>query len=109
MRNPEKMMAILDAMRQAPNGETVIAPARFWLGKEQQKEQHHAALLVDAGLATWKGPGETILRITLDGHRVMEKLEQDARRRTKLCELLRGGRTVIEAIATVMKGIELAT
>ena len=31
MRNAEKMLAILDPIRRAPNGEAVIAPGRFGL------------------------------------------------------------------------------
>ena len=39
MRKPEKMLALLEAMRKTPNGQTVIAPGRFGLSKEQQEEQ----------------------------------------------------------------------
>ena len=39
MRKPEKMLALLEAMRKMPNGQTVIAPGRFGLSKEQQEEQ----------------------------------------------------------------------
>ena len=109
MRNPEKMLALLEAMRKTPNGQTVIAPGRFGPSEEQQEEQHHAALLVDAGLAEWTGEGKTILRITYDGHGLIEKLEQDARWRTKFCDLLKSGKPVIDAIATLMTVIGLAT
>ena len=109
MRKPEKMLALLEAMRKTPNGQTVIAPGRFGLSEEQQEEQHHAALLVDAGLAEWTGDGKTILRITYDGHGLIEKLEQDVRWHTKFCDLLKSGKSVIDAMATVMTAIELAT
>ena len=38
MRNAEKMLAILDAIRTAPNGEAIIAPGRFGLSKEQRPQ-----------------------------------------------------------------------
>ena len=109
MRNPEKLLTLLDAMRIAPNGQTIIAPGRFGSSEEQQEQQHHAALLVDAKLAQWTGPGQTILRITHGGYELLEKLEQDAKWRTKFCKLLKSGKTVSDVAATVMKAIELAT
>ena len=107
MRNPEKMVTLLETMRAAPGGQTVIAPGRFGLSEDKQEEQQQAALLADAGLAQWTGPGKTILRITFHGHEFIEKLERDRTLRAKFVKLLHDGKPIIEAVATVTSAIGL--
>ena len=103
MRNPGKMLALLEEMRTTPSGQRIVAPGRFGLSEEEQEEQHHASLLVDAGLADWTGPGQTILRITNEGHELMEALERGPEWREKLYGLLRGGKILAEAVETVVR------
>ena len=109
MRNPGKMLALLEETRTTPGGQRIIAPGRFGLSEEKQEEQHHASLLVDAGLADWTGPGQTILRITNDGHALMEALERGPEWREKLFGLLKEGKRLAEAAETVMRLASSAT
>ena len=97
------MLALLEEMRTRPDGQRITVPGRYGLSEEKQEERQHARLLVDAGLAEWTSPKEAILRITNDGHTLMEALERGPQWREKLFGLLKGGMMLAQAVETVLK------
>ena len=54
MRGPEMMIAILNEMKDQPDGRLLIGPSVYAMPEQTRKRRHDVELLQDAGLACWE-------------------------------------------------------
>ena len=93
MRNADFMIEILNEMNNTVDGQILFVQT-LGMSEIEREHRHHAELLDDAGLATWKS--ESMLRITNKGYDFLNAIGQDKRYIESFKTLLAQGKSLLE-------------
>ncbi len=100
MRNIDTMIELLKEMGAAVDGQIAIFKT-VDMSESEMARNHHAELLIDAGLATWQS--ESMIRITNSGYDFLNAINQDPSKYISKCkELISQGKELLEVVKTVM-------
>ena len=94
------MIELLEEMGNVIDGQILIVRT-MGMSEQKRERHHHAELLSDAGLATWKS--DSMIRITNHGYDFLNAINQDPPTYTAKCkELLGQGKTLLDVANTVI-------
>ena len=100
MRNVELMVELLEEMSNDAGGEILLVRT-LGMSSDTRNKYHHAELLSDAGLATWKS--DSMIRVTNHGYDFLSAVNQDRPTHIEKCrELLGQGKSLLEVAATII-------
>ena len=98
MRDPELLLQLLREMAEQPNGRIPMA-----LTMDDDKRVHHMLLLVDTGLASWRG--NLYPRITSAGYDFIAAYDKDPQARQKFWDLLEKAMPYAQTVNKVLEMI----
>ena len=67
---------------------------------EDRKRRHQVELLTDAGLACWES--KSMVRATNHGYEFLNAVRQGTKYRTMFMDLIKNGKTIADAVNTVI-------
>ena len=96
MRDADLMLEILKELKDSPSGQSP-----FLKTMDMDLERyHHAELLCDSGLATWRS--DSFLRITNQGYDFINAINQDKKHVESFKNLLSQGKSLLDVVHKII-------